>query len=363
MKKNPCCCCCNTKQMNSFSLSRILMEKKIILPFLFLSVLVCAADASFNNVSTISFDEGYVPLFGDFNLHRASDGNSVRLLLDRYTGSGFISSSLYNHGLFSAKIKLPSDYTAGVVVAFYTSNGDVFEKTHDELDFEFLGNIDGKPWRFQTNVYGNGSTNRGREERYNLWFDPTRDFHRYSILWTSKHIIFYVDDVPIREVVRNEEMGGDYPAKPMALYATIWDASTWATSGGKYKVDYKYAPFVSEFKDLVLHGCAVDPIQQVSAPGCSEKEADLESANYAVITPESRTAMSNFRQKYMYYSYCYDTLRYSVPPPECVIVPEEKRRFKDTGRLKFSGGHTHHRRSKRRSRVSKIAAQNQAEEI
>lgn len=36
-------------------------------------------------------------------------------------GSGFISSDMYQHGLFSALIKLPSDYTAGVVVAFYVS--------------------------------------------------------------------------------------------------------------------------------------------------------------------------------------------------------------------------------------------------
>jgi xyloglucan:xyloglucosyl transferase len=70
-----------------------------------------------------------------------------------------------------------------------TSNGDVYEKTHDELDFEFLGNIAGKPWRFQTNLYGNGSTHRGREERYRLWFDPTKGYHRYSILWTAKNVM------------------------------------------------------------------------------------------------------------------------------------------------------------------------------
>ena len=71
-----------------------------------------------------------------------------------------------------------------------TSNGDVFEKSHDELDFEFLGNIRGKEWRVQTNVYGNGSTSRGREERYYLPFDPTADFHRYSILWTADNIMY-----------------------------------------------------------------------------------------------------------------------------------------------------------------------------
>lgn len=69
------------------------------------------------------------------------------------------------------------------------SNGDMYEKNHDELDFEFLGNIRGKEWRVQTNVYGNGSTSVGREERYTLWFDPTEEFHCYSILWTEDQIM------------------------------------------------------------------------------------------------------------------------------------------------------------------------------
>jgi len=126
---------------------------------------------------------------------------------------------VYLHGLFSARIKLPADHTAGVVVAFYVSihpptrkvsgavaarrrgpsdalrramqmsNGDVYERTHDELDFEFLGNVRGREWRVQTNVYGNGSTAAGREERYGLWFDPTEDFHRYAILWSRDRIM------------------------------------------------------------------------------------------------------------------------------------------------------------------------------
>ncbi|GAV89169.1 Glyco_hydro_16 domain-containing protein/XET_C domain-containing protein, partial [Cephalotus follicularis] len=327
---------------------------KTIKPFtlLLLFILFCCTTAAFNDLSTISFDEGYLPLFGDTNgnLVRSPSGRNVRLLLDRFTGSGFISSRMHRYGFFSANIKLPSDNTAGICVAFYTSNADVFEKTHDELDFEFLGNIEGKPWRFQTNLYGNGSTSRGREERYSLWFDPTKEFHRYSILWTAKNVIFYIDETPIREVVRSEEMGGDYPSKPMSLYATIWDASNWATSGGKYKVNYKYAPFVAEFKDFVQGGCPVDPIEEsTAAAGCEESDAQLESNDYSVITPRRRLAMRKFRQRYMYYSYCYDTLRYPVPPPECVIIPSEQQHFKDTGRLKFGGSHK--RRSRRRGRT------------
>ncbi|KAJ0016988.1 hypothetical protein Pint_10177 [Pistacia integerrima] len=106
------------------------------------------------NVSTISLDEGYSHLFGEGNLVRSPDGRNARLILNRASGASFISSSLYNHGFFSAMIKLPSYYTASICVAFYTSNADVFEKTHDELDFKFLGNVARKPWRFQTNFYG-----------------------------------------------------------------------------------------------------------------------------------------------------------------------------------------------------------------
>ncbi|ERN15539.1 hypothetical protein AMTR_s00048p00113910 [Amborella trichopoda] len=269
---------------------------------------------------------------------------------DHRTDAVFVCSSmnppdLYMHGYFSADIKLPSDYTAGVVVAFYTSNGDIFEKNHDELDFEFLGNIRGKDWRIQTNVYGNGSTSRGREERYNLWFDPTNGFHRYSILWTQKHIIFYIDSVPIREVVRTPAMGGDYPSKPMSVYATIWDGSNWATNGGRYKANYKYAPFTAEFSNLVLKGRPSDPIEQISAKSSESGDSFGENTELAHA---QRLSMNGVRHRHMTYSYCYDRARYPEPPSECVVIPSEQKRFKDTGRVKFGNGHRRH--GKRRTR-------------
>ncbi|KAK4746490.1 hypothetical protein SAY87_012802 [Trapa incisa] len=312
--------------------------------FLLFTTATAGAPADPLDVGTVPFSDGFRHLFGESNCAPSVDGRGVRLLLDRFTGAGFTSSDMYRHGFYSAKIKLPSDYTAGVVVAFYTSNGDVFEKTHDELDIEFLGNIRGKKWRFQTNVYGNGSTHRGREERYTLWFDPTEDFHRYSILWTPDIIIFYVDEVPIRQIKKVEAMGGDYPSKPMSLYATIWDASDWATSGGRFKVNYKYAPFTAHFTDLSLEGCPVDPAILRSssadvAPACSAVATSLASKAYSVLTPTRRAAMNRFRQRYMYYYYCYDSIRYPVPPPECVIDTAERARYHDTGRLKFGSSH------------------------
>lgn len=57
----------------------------------------------------------------------------------------------------------------------------------DELDFEFLGNVEGMPYSLQTNVFTNGYGER--EERIQLWFDPTEDFHTYSILWNIYQIV------------------------------------------------------------------------------------------------------------------------------------------------------------------------------
>ncbi|XXG81784.1 hypothetical protein AAC387_Pa09g2354 [Persea americana] len=305
------------------------------------------AYASPKNLPILSFDEGYTQLFGDSNLMLHRDGKGVHISLDERTGAGFVSQDLYLHGFFSASIKLPSDYTAGVVVAFYMSNGDIFEKNHDELDFEFLGNIRGKEWRIQTNIYGNGSTGIGREERYGLWFDPSEDFHKYSILWTDDQIIFFVDNIPIREIKRSEEMGGDFPSKPMSLYATVWDGSTWATSGGRYKVNYKYAPYTAEFNDLILHGCAVDPLEQSTR--CGEGDADHNSlSEIGLISSEQNRKMEEFRKKYMTYSYCYDRIRYPTPPVECVLDPHESERFRGLDGVRF-GGHRQHRKRHHRS--------------
>ncbi|KAL4351232.1 hypothetical protein GQ457_06G000380 [Hibiscus cannabinus] len=321
--------------------------------FLVLTLVSVLVSGSENSFEIQPFDEGYTHLFGDDNLVIHRDGKAVHLFLNERTGSGFVSQDLYLHGYFSASIKLPSDYTAGVVVAFYMSNGDIFEKNHDEIDFEFLGNIRGRDWRIQTNIYGNGSTSFGREERYNLWFDPTDDFHQYGILWTDSRITFYVDNIPIREFKRTVAMGGGFPSKPMSLYATIWDGSDWATNGGKYRVNYKYAPFIAEFSDFILHGCAVDPIE-FSSKRCDGTRSPEQL--FPFITPSQRSKMDSFRKKHMTYSYCYDQTRYEVPPPECVINPAEVERLKKFDPVTFGGGRRHHRRHRKRQHHSRSEA-------
>lgn len=150
-----------------------------------------------------------------------------------------------------------------IIIGLYCyqlSNNQVHPNGHDEVDIEFLGTIPGRPYTLQTNIYvnsgdaGNGRIVTGREQQIHLWFDPTQDFHRYSILWTPYRIVFLVDNTPIRKYIRSSP--STFPTRPMWVYGSIWDASSWATENGKYKVDYRYEPFVAKYKDFVLIDCS-----------------------------------------------------------------------------------------------------------
>lgn len=142
-------------------------------------------------------------------------------------------------------------------------------------------------------------------------------------------------------------MGGDFPAKPMSLYATIWDGSKWATNGGKYGVNYKYAPYVAQFTDLILHGCAVDPTEKL--PSCEDGAVeDLRLASE--ITESQGNKMESFRRKHMTYSYCYDRMRYKVVLPECMVDPAEAKRLRVYDPVTFGGIPYRHRHGKHRSK-------------
>jgi xyloglucan:xyloglucosyl transferase len=112
-------------------------------------------------------------------------------------------------------------------------------------------------------------------------------------------------------------MGAAFPSKPMSLYATIWDGSAWATLGGRYRVNYKYAPFVAEFADLAIQGCAVDPTDRHSSAAADAASCGAGLRPLAAVSAEQRAAMAAFRRAHTSYSYCHDRRRYPVALSEC----------------------------------------------
>ncbi|XP_072967889.1 probable xyloglucan endotransglucosylase/hydrolase protein 32 [Typha angustifolia] len=259
---------------------------------------------------TLGFYHGFRNLWGPQHQRISGDQSSATIWLDRNSGSGFKSNRPFRNGYFGASIKLQPGYTAGVITAFYLSNNQAHPGFHDEVDIEFLGTTPGKPYTLQTNVYIRGSGDGrivGREMKFHLWFDPTAAFHNYAILWNPNEIVFYVDDIPIRRYPRKSV--ATYPVRPMWLYGSIWDASSWATENGKYKADYRYQPFVAQFTRFIIRGCS-----PYSPPRChpvpsSPSGGGLSSSQYA--------AMRWAQKHYMVYNYCRDSKRDHSLTPEC----------------------------------------------
>ncbi|CAM6033700.1 unnamed protein product [Sphagnum compactum] len=244
------------------------------------------------------------------------NGTCVQLKLDNQSGSGFVTTKSYLYGYISVDIRLARGDSSGSITSFYLSS--VYEP-HEELDFEFLGSSLGQPIILQTNVFANGSG--GREQRFNLWFDPTLNFHSYSIIWNRQQIIFYVDSMPIR--VYKNKVGVPYPNKgPMLLYATLYDGDSWATDGGQTKMNWSSGPFVASYTNFFVDACqwCNDSSSFLVPSLCSFLQSTLwwDGVNYQTLNASDQVQLHNIRSKHLIYDYCADTNRYPIIPQDCL---------------------------------------------
>lgn len=108
----------------------------------------------------------------------------------------------------------------------------------------------------------------------------------------------------------------------MSVYVTIWDGSEWATHGGKYPVNYKYAPFVVSLAEMeIAGGCSPSNSTRQVSSSCSKSSTTsldpVGGQQFTALSKQQVTALDWARQKLMFYSYCKDTSRFKVMPPEC----------------------------------------------
>ncbi|CAL9768999.1 unnamed protein product [Musa acuminata subsp. burmannicoides] len=284
------------------------------------SIAVCLISLSFVSVAVMAatprraidvpFQKNYVPTWAFDHISYFNGGDEVQLCLDKSTGTGFQSRGSYLFGHFSMHIKMVPGDSAGTVTAFYLSSQN---SEHDEIDFEFLGNRTDQPYILQTNVFSGGKGDR--EQRIYLWFDPTKDYHSYSVLWNMHQIVFFVDDVPIRVFKNSKDLGVKYPFnQPMKIYSSLWNADDWATRGGLEKTDWSRAPFVASYRGFHIDGCEASADAKFCATQgmqwWDQKEfQDLDGPQYR--------RLQWVRQEYTIYNYCADQSRYPTMPPEC----------------------------------------------
>lgn len=212
------------------------------------------------------------------------------------------------------QIKLIPGHSAGTVVAYYMASD---QPNRDEIDFEFLGNVIGEPYILQTNIYADGFGDR--EERFHLWFDPTKDFHNYSVLWNTHQIVFMVDSIPIRVYRNHADKGVAYPrAQPMSIKATLWNGEDWATRGGRDKIDWSKGPFITSFRNYSIDACVWN-----GNPRFCRAESPTNWWNteeFGTLTREQKRWFKWARMNHMIYDYCQDNQRFQNNlPKECSL--------------------------------------------
>jgi xyloglucan:xyloglucosyl transferase len=272
-----------------------------------------------SSAESARFDELFQPYWA--NDHFSYQGDTLKMKLDNYSGAGFASKSKYMFGKVTIQIKLVEGDSAGTVTAFYMSSEGA---KHHEFDFEFLGNTTGEPYVVQTNVFVNGVGNR--EQRLNLWFDPTKDFHAYSILWNQRQVVFLVDETPIRVHSNLEHRGVPYPKdQAMGVYSSIWNADDWATQGGRVKTDWSHAPFVASYKGFEINGCecpskiaSEENTKRCSSGYGSGKKFWWDEPTLSELNVHQSHQLIWVRANHMIYDYCTDAGRFPVAPVECV---------------------------------------------
>lgn len=291
------------------------MENKPLLLLAVCATLLLAVKPQ-SDSSTQVFDDNFQISFAGDHLQTSDDGQIWHLMLDKKSGSGFQTKHSYRFGWFSMNLKLVAGDSAGVVTAYYMVSKHFL--TRDELDFEFLGNKSGQPYILQTNIYFNGTGNR--EQRHTLWFDPTADFHTYSVLWNNHQIVFFADSVPLR-VYRNTDVTQySFPnEQPMYIFSSIWNADDWATRGGLDKTDWAKAPFVSSYEKFEVDACVwKDPF-----PACVSSTGQhwWDQAQAWTLSDAQRLDYDWAQRNFLEYDYCSDTKRFTELPVECSVTP------------------------------------------
>lgn len=231
-------------------------------------------------------------------------GQLLSLSLDKVSGSGFQSKKEYLFGRIDMQLKLVPGNSAGTVTAYYLSSQG---PTHDEIDFEFLGNLSGDPYVLHTNIFTQGKGNR--EQQFYLWFDPSRNFHTYSVIWKPQHIIFLVDNTPIRVFKNAESLGVPFPKnQPMRIYSSLWNADDWATRGGLVKTDWSKAPFTAYYRNFNV-------IDSKSSKTFSDSQASWQTN---ALDAPGRRRLRWVQKYFMIYNYCTDLKRFPQGfPVEC----------------------------------------------
>lgn len=128
-----------------------------------------------------------------------------------------------------------------------------------------------------------------------------------------------VDWVPIRTYRNHADKGVAYPRRqPMSITTSLWNGESWATRGGKDKVDWSKGPFTASFRNYKIDACVWkgNPRFCREASPANWWNQDTSSS----LTWAQRRLFRWVRKNHLIYDYCRDSKRFQNNlPMECSL--------------------------------------------
>ncbi|CAH2064824.1 unnamed protein product [Thlaspi arvense] len=268
-------------------------DQKILL---LMVMMVVAAAQGEDTSGFVTWNNNYYLTWG----HQAlvlNETSELHLTLDHNSGSGFESYLIYGSGSFNFRIKAPKTKSTGVITSFYLISKS---SRHDELCFQILGN--GQTYLLNTNMflYGEGD----KDQRFRLWFDPTKDYHSYRFLWNPHQLVFYVDDTPIRVYRKN----------PDAYYPSVQTMFIRGSVQNESIIDSTQRPYIAKFQSPKIEGCETT---FMGLEKCTDPKFWWNRKENWQLSSSERKLYMNARKVYLVYDYCSDRKRHPKVPREC----------------------------------------------
>lgn len=136
----------------------------------------------------------------------------------------------FGYGLYEIRMRAAAG--SGLNTALFTYSGPPTTKTHDEIDFEFLGK---RPDAVQLNYFVNA---RGGNESLNpVGVDATRHFNTYAFDWQPDAIRWYINGRLVRTAT-----GNNLPSVSGKIMISLWN--------GTARVNDWLGPFVYPGKPI-----------------------------------------------------------------------------------------------------------------
>jgi xyloglucan:xyloglucosyl transferase len=128
-----------------------------------------------------------------------------------------------------------------------------------------------------------------------------------------------VDWIPIRVYRNHADKGVAFPRwQPMGIKSSLWNGDSWATHGGRKKIDWSKGPFIASFRNYKIDACVWKGNARFCRADSSKNWWNKE--RFSTLTSIQRRWFKWVRKYHMIYDYCQDNQRFQNNlPKECSL--------------------------------------------